>query len=73
MTADDIAQSVQFMLDRRGNLTAVVVSPELWRQIVAALEEVEDRTLVQALQERIAAGPVASGALRWADVDQEWE
>lgn len=33
MTTDDIAWNVQFMLDQHGRLTAVVLTPDLWRQI----------------------------------------
>lgn len=72
MTAEAIARSVQFTLDQHGKTTAVVLTPELWAQILTALEDAEDRALVRALSERLAAGPIASGALRWVDVDKDW-
>ncbi|MCS6940818.1 MAG: hypothetical protein RMJ55_12180 [Roseiflexaceae bacterium] len=72
MTVDDITRNVQFMLDRNGRLTAVVLTPELWRQILDALEEAEDRALIRMLRERILVGPDASAALRWEDVVQDW-
>lgn len=72
MTVDDITRDVQFMLDHHGRLTAVVLTPELWRQILDALEEAEDQALIQMLRERISAGPAASGALRWKDAAEAW-
>jgi PHD/YefM family antitoxin component YafN of YafNO toxin-antitoxin module len=72
MTVEEIARSVQFTLDQHGKTTAVVLTPELWRQLLEALEDAEDRALIRALRERIVAGPAASGALRWEDVSQDW-
>jgi signal transduction protein with GAF and PtsI domain len=71
-TVDDIARNVQFTLDQHGKTTAVVLTPDLWRQILDALEDMEDQALVRALQQRIAAGPTATGALRWDDVSRDW-
>ncbi|MGB9751625.1 MAG: hypothetical protein C0183_15050 [Roseiflexus castenholzii] len=51
------------MLDQNGRLTAVVLTPDLWRQILSALEEAEDRALIRRLRERISARPATSGAL----------
>ena len=34
-------EGVQFTLDQKGNVTAVVVDPALWRRILDALEDVE--------------------------------
>jgi hypothetical protein len=72
MTAEEIAHSVQFLVDHQGETTAVVVTPELWQRLLTALEDVEDLALVQALKTRLKAGPQASGALRWNDVSQDW-
>ena len=72
MTVEEIARGVQFTLDQHGRTTAVVLTPELWGQILEALEEAEDRALLRALKDRIAAGPAASGALRWEDVSKDW-
>jgi len=72
MTVEEIARSVQFTLDQHGKTTAVVLTPELWRQLLEALEDAEDRALIRALRERVVAGPAASGALRWEDVSQDW-
>jgi hypothetical protein len=72
MTVDELIRGVQFLLDQQGKTTAVVLTPELWAQILEALEDAEDRALIRALKERIAAGPAASGALRWEDVAKDW-
>ena len=73
MTVAELAQGVQFTVDQRGEVTAVVLTPKLWKRIAEALEDAEDYELVRALRERLAAGPVASGALRWQDVADEWQ
>ena len=72
MTAEEFARNVQFTVDQHGKTTAVVLTPELWRQLLDALEDAEDRALVRQLKQRLGAGPVASGALRWEDVSQDW-
>jgi flagellar biosynthesis regulator FlaF len=72
MTAAEIAAGVQFTVDQQGQVTAVVLTPALWQQIVEALEDAEDRELVRSLRARLAAGPAASGALRWREVADEW-
>ena len=68
MSIAELATDVQFTVDKQGQITAVVVKPALWQRIVAALEDVEDRELIQMLQARLVVGPAASGALRWQDV-----
>jgi hypothetical protein len=73
MSASEVTEQVQFTVDHHGNVTAVVVSPDLWQRIVAALEDAEDRTLAQALRTRLIDGPTVVGALRWEDVADEWQ
>lgn len=53
-------------------VTAVVLTPDLWRRIVEALEDTNDRELVRSLRDKLASGPVASGALHWQDVADDW-
>ena len=72
MTVAELTQDVQFTMDQQGKVTAVVIDPALWQRIVAALEDSEDRRLVQSLQERLAQGPLASGALAWESVSDEF-
>ncbi len=73
MTAAEITENVQFTVDHNGQITGVVVPPKLWQRIVEALEDAEDRVLVQALRSRLAEGPAQSGALRWRDVAEQWQ
>ena len=72
MTAVELAAGIQFTMDQRGEVTAIVVQPELWRQIVEALEDAEDRELVAALRARLASAPDEAGAIRWREVADEW-
>lgn len=72
MTVAELTQDVQFTVDQHGKITAVVISPALWEQIIEALEDIEDRALIRSLRDRIAQGPVTSGALAWEDVADEW-
>lgn len=69
----EFAKDVQYTVDQGGRVTAVVLDPVLWRRILAALEDSEDRALVQTLHDRLAAGPDASNALRWQDVAADWQ
>jgi hypothetical protein len=73
MTVADLTQGVQFTVDQRGQVTAVVIEPPLWERILAALEDAEDRSLVQLLRDRLALGPAAAGALRWQDIADAWK
>ena len=73
MTVDEIVEGVQFTVDHTGQITSVVVDPKLWQRIVEALEDAEDRKLVQALHSRLQKGPMTSGALRWQDVADQWQ
>ena len=72
MTAAELVEGVQFTVDQQGRITAVVITPELWARIVDALEDAEDRDLVRDLRAKLAAGPIASGALRWDAVAGDW-
>lgn len=73
MTVAELMQGVQFTLDQRGQVTAIVIEPPLWERILDALEDAEDRALVESLRDRLAQGPVVAGALRWQDVSDEWQ
>jgi hypothetical protein len=71
VTVAELTQDVQFTVDQHGKVTAVVITPALWQQIVEALEDIEDRNLIRSLRDRIAQGPVASGALAWEGIAGE--
>lgn len=68
-------ERIRFLVGTDGKATAVQVDLEVWRQIVAALEDAEDVALAQAaLVELAAAGgyPEAAGWLRLEDVEPSW-
>lgn len=75
MSVTELTQDVQFTVDQGGHVTVVVVDPTLWRRTpgVIALEDAEERALMQALGDRLARGPNAAKALRWQDVADEWQ
>ncbi len=68
-------ESVRFVVGADGQPAAVQINMNLWKQIVAALEDAEDVALAQAaLAELKAAGgdPEQAGWLRLEDVEHEW-
>ena len=69
-STEELATGIQFVVDGRGRVTSVVLSPETWQRLVAQLEDAEDRALLSQLAPRLAGGPAA--ALRWSEVEQEW-
>ncbi|MEZ4712501.1 MAG: hypothetical protein R3A44_35265 [Caldilineaceae bacterium] len=73
MSVAELTENVQFTVDQHGHVTAVVIQPLLWQRIMEALEDAEDRSLLQALQTRLAIGPVASGALSWDEIADQWQ
>lgn len=73
MSIAEMVQSVQCTIDSGGQITAIVIQPELWHRIIEILEDSEDRALIQALRERLQQHPAARGAIRWQDAAQEWE
>jgi hypothetical protein len=70
MTTEELTKGIQFVVDAHGKVTSVVLTPEVWQQIVARLEDDEDRAQLAQLAPKLAAGP--GGALRWSDVERDW-
>ncbi len=70
MSVEEIAAQIQFVVDGRGNVTSVVLSPDAWRELIASLEHAEDRALLAGMAPKLAAGP--KDALRWTDAEAEW-
>ena len=68
--AKEIAARIRFVVDGQGRVTSVVLTPELWREIVEGLENAEDRKLLKELAPKLSAGP--QDALRWTDVERDW-
>jgi hypothetical protein len=70
VSAEEIAAQIRFVIDGQGHVTSVVLTPEIWREIVQHLEDAEDRALLGALAPTLAAGP--GTALPWAEVERDW-
>jgi hypothetical protein len=70
VSAEEIAAQIRFVIDGQGHVTSVVLTPEIWREIVQHLEDAEDRALLGALAPKLAAGP--GEALPWAEVERDW-
>jgi len=68
--AKEIAARIRFVVDGQGQVTSVVLTPELWREIVEGLEDAEDRKLLKELAPKLSAGP--QDALRWTAVERDW-
>ncbi|OIO98843.1 MAG: hypothetical protein AUK03_00585 [Anaerolineae bacterium CG2_30_64_16] len=73
MSAVEMLQSVQYVVDPDGRPTAVQMSIDAWETLLRWLEDVEDRALVRAMLPRLRQGPQRAGALRWDDVKDEWD
>lgn len=67
---EELAAGIQFVVDGRGQVTSVVLSPEVWKQLVSQLEDAEDRAMLTRLAPKLAEGPKA--ALAWSEVENEW-
>jgi len=70
MTATEILQSVQFVVDQNGNPTAAVLDMRAWEAFLSLLEDVEDTELIQ---DRIKDWRSKKGWTRWDDFKAELE
>jgi hypothetical protein len=68
----EVLSSARYLVDAQGGKTDVVLSLETWQKLLAWLEELDDRAVVQEWLPRLRAGPQDSAALRWEDVSTEW-
>ena len=73
MGALDMLQSVRFVVDQDGQPAAVQMDIVDWESLLEWLEDVEDREAVKAALPKLHAGPHKSGALRWDDIQAEWD
>lgn len=65
-------ESLQSVVTSDGQPAAVQMSIEAWRRLLDWLEAVEDRAAVKDPLPRLREGPQRSGALRWNDIESEW-
>ncbi len=73
MSTIEILESLQFVVTPDGRPAAVQMSMEAWKGLLDWLEDVEDRAAVKALLPKLREGPHSSGALRWDDIESEWD
>ena len=70
MTATEILQSVQFVVDQNGNPTAAVLDMRAWEAFLSLLEDVEDTELIR---DRMKDWRSKKGWTRWDDFKAELE
>ena len=73
MTVSEALASVEFIVGRDGKPRAAVLDMAAWEALIDWLEEIEDRAIVRAALPRLRMGPEKAGALRWEDVEAEWD
>ncbi|HEX9735492.1 MAG TPA: hypothetical protein VGG06_26290 [Thermoanaerobaculia bacterium] len=69
----EVLGGARYLVDASGGKTDVVLSLEVWKSLLALLEDLDDREVVRNWLPRLKAGPSSAGALRWADVSGEWD
>ncbi|HMQ35348.1 MAG TPA: hypothetical protein PKD53_31855 [Chloroflexaceae bacterium] len=72
MTPRELNEGVQFTVNGANQVTAVVLTPELWHKILRRLEEVEHLELAALLRERAHTGPLALASLRLRELSDDW-
>ncbi|NEO55602.1 MAG: hypothetical protein F6K54_22530 [Okeania sp. SIO3B5] len=73
---EETLKSVRFLVDAKGNKTAVQLSITAWEAILNWIENREDETIVsEAMKELKNAGsnPQKAGWLDWDAVKDEWD
>ncbi len=73
MTVTEALASVEFIVGRDGKPRAAVLDMAAWEALIGWLEDVEDRAIVRAALPRLRMGPEGAGALRWEDIEAEWD
>jgi hypothetical protein len=75
MKINEALESVQFVVDRQGQLTAALLSIEAWSELITWVEDMTDAHIAaKALAQLEAAGgrPQQAGWLAWTDIQNEW-
>ena len=70
MTISEVLRSVQFVVDKRGERTAVVLDMQSWDEILSSLEELED---VRLVRERLEDWRTKEGWTQWNAFERELE
>ncbi len=72
MTPKELNDGVRFTVDGNNHVTAVVLTPDIWRKVLAALEEGEQREIATLLKERAPATPLDLSELRLRELCEDW-
>jgi len=75
MTVFEALKSAQYVVDRNGRQTAVLLTMQSWQSLLYWIEGVADaRIAAEALSALRAAGgrPEKAGWLAWEDISKEW-
>ena len=70
---EDAFRSVRFVVGQEGQETGVLLEMKDWQALLDWLEDLEDRALVQSTLPRLRRGPERAGALRWENVEADWD
>jgi len=70
MTVTEILKSMQFVIDREGKPTAVLLDMDAWNAFVSMLEDMED---IELIRERMKNWRSKEGWTRWEDFEAELE
>jgi hypothetical protein len=68
-----VLSSARYLINAQGHQTDVVLSLAAFQNLLALLEDLDDRRIIQEWLPKLTTGPVATGALRWSQVAEEWE
>jgi hypothetical protein len=75
MMTGEALKSIQFVVDDKGQRTAVLLDIRAWERLIQWIETVTDTKIaVQALQELQQAGgrPEQAGWLAWEEIREVW-
>lgn len=76
MTVIEALKSAQYVVDKNGHRTAVLLTMKSWQSLIDWIEDIADAHLAaEALTTLQAAGgrPQEAGWLAWDDIREEWE
>ena len=75
-TVPDALKTIQFVVDREGHPTAVIMDIASWESLIAWIEDLTDvQIATRGLEVLAQAGgrPEQAGWLNWDDICEEWD
>lgn len=64
--------TLQFLVDKNGNRSAVQLGIQDWQALVQYLEDLEDRAIVKDKLARLMKHPLQAGAIPWEEAKKAW-